>query len=154
MNERKMTLWTIKYTLLRHPDLGVGSAVAGATNPDEACMLLKTTGAYNGTPEEYIIEEVEEIYASCFNAPHPALVFENGYIKSNIDMSIVEDRPQEEPQGTKISIAFEATLEGELELYYDSYTPTDDELKVATRDYINSLLKGEDMQVSDIEISL
>lgn len=58
---KKQKLWIVEF---RVKNIGNGCAVVKAFNPKEAETLLKSEGAFNGTPCLYDIIRVEEIVPS------------------------------------------------------------------------------------------
>lgn len=54
-------LWIIEFETR---DNSRGCAVVKAANPNEASRVLKSEGLYNGNPEDYMINRIEEIISS------------------------------------------------------------------------------------------
>lgn len=54
-------LWIIEFEIRND---GRGCAVVKAGNPNEASMVLKSEGLYNGSPIDYRIYRIEEIVPS------------------------------------------------------------------------------------------
>lgn len=54
----ELKLWILTYDLV---SVGKGTAVVKASNAKEAENLLKSSGLYNGTPDTYSINRIEEI---------------------------------------------------------------------------------------------
>ena len=54
-------LWLVNFKIKGG---GKGTAVIKAKSPNNASMLLKNNGMYNGIPGAYIIEQIEQIISS------------------------------------------------------------------------------------------
>lgn len=60
-NEYKMPVWILNYDI---KNIGKGTAVVKADNPNRAVNILRADGIYNGTPKVYQVESIQQFIES------------------------------------------------------------------------------------------